>query len=346
MTEVRQRIAFIDTAKAIGIVLVVVGHTPGMSARLCELIYSFHMPLFFFISGYLLPSNRHSLPLAKSWSKSARTLLVPYLFFFAISLLYWLATRSLGGRAAKFAGVGIGDALAGLASGLSQDLFVNPALWFFPCLFICAAVYALLRHFLSAWWCFGASLVCLVVVGTTLPWPTRLPWGLDIAWVVLPFYAFGAVMRSAGWRPERMSRPVVWGLTLVLLVSWYFPALTQGRVDLAFANFGPSRALYCFVAAVGIAMLLLVSTLLPHNRLTVWLADNSLIIFPLHPLLLNFASGVFKMLKLNPIQFNLTPAMPLILFVWVMLACIPLAYLLRKRFSLFLGRSSSLSLKR
>lgn len=341
MTEARQRIGFIDTAKAIGIALVVIGHTPGIPVTAAELIYSFHMPLFFFISGYLLPPARQSLPLAQSWGKSARSLLVPYLFFFLISLVYWLATRGLGDRAAKFAGVGVGDAFAGLFSGLSAELFVNPALWFFPCLFVCAAVYTFLRHFLSEWGCLGVALVGAVIAGLTLPWPTRLPFGLDIAWVALPFYAAGAAMRSADLTPERVPRRLVWGLVPLLTLVWGYLALTQGRVDFAFANFGETLALYGFVAALGIALLLFVSVLLPHNRLTVWLADNSLIIFPLHPLLLNFASGVIKMLKLNPVQFNLASALPVILFIWVMLACIPLAYLLRKRFSLFLGRPTA-----
>ncbi len=341
MTEARQRIAFIDTAKAIGIVLVVIGHTPGIPAVAAELIYSFHMPLFFFISGYLLPPARQSMPLAQAWGKSARSLLVPYLFFFLISFLYWLATRGLGDRAAKFAGVGAGDAFASLFSGLSAELFVNPALWFFPCLFVCATVYAFLRRFLSAWSCLGVAIVGAVIAGITLPWPSRLPLGLDIAWIALPFYAVGAAMRTEDWSPERLPRRLLLALLPVLVVLWGFFALQQGRVDFAFANFGDSLALYGLTAALGIALLLFISVLLPHNRLTVWLADNSLIIFPLHPLLLNFASGVIKMLKLNLEQLNLASALPVILLIWVMLACIPLAHLLRKRFSLFLGRPTA-----
>ena len=43
----------LDIAKAIWIILMVVGHS-GCPGYLCRFLYMFHMPCFFFISGYLL----------------------------------------------------------------------------------------------------------------------------------------------------------------------------------------------------------------------------------------------------------------------------------------------------
>lgn len=47
-----KRIDWIDTAKGIGIIAVIIGHfhVPDLTMRL---IYSWHMPLFFIISGIL-----------------------------------------------------------------------------------------------------------------------------------------------------------------------------------------------------------------------------------------------------------------------------------------------------
>lgn len=53
MMQTEKRIDWIDYAKAIGIFLVVVGHTYAGNA-LTNWIYSFHMPLFFFLSGTML----------------------------------------------------------------------------------------------------------------------------------------------------------------------------------------------------------------------------------------------------------------------------------------------------
>ena len=55
--EVANRISFIDQLKGITILLVVIGHliehNAGRDNFLWTFIYSFHMPLFMFISGYL-----------------------------------------------------------------------------------------------------------------------------------------------------------------------------------------------------------------------------------------------------------------------------------------------------
>lgn len=56
----KQRIEYFDAAKGIAIIAVIVGHM-GLIARGMTLtekfIFSFHMPIFFLISGYFLSSR-------------------------------------------------------------------------------------------------------------------------------------------------------------------------------------------------------------------------------------------------------------------------------------------------
>ena len=59
-----KRLDWIDIAKGIGIILVVLGHTlvpqvreTGFAGFLWIFIYNFHMPLFFFLSGYLFEKD-------------------------------------------------------------------------------------------------------------------------------------------------------------------------------------------------------------------------------------------------------------------------------------------------
>lgn len=47
----KKRIDYIDIAKGIGILLMVIGHSLSEDSKLRSFIYLFHMPLFFFISG-------------------------------------------------------------------------------------------------------------------------------------------------------------------------------------------------------------------------------------------------------------------------------------------------------
>src|SRR5438105_3842867 len=130
------RYGFIDNAKAIGIVLVVLGHSRGLPDSLLRLIFSFHVPLFFFISGFLVKAGKLDASISSNTKKILRTLAIPYVLFFSLAYVYWLATRNVGAKALLYAGQEWYAAIAGLFTGLESDLFVDPPLWFFPCLIL------------------------------------------------------------------------------------------------------------------------------------------------------------------------------------------------------------------
>lgn len=71
-----QRINWIDSAKGIGILLVVLGHSTGnIEDPLNKAILSFHMPLFFFLSG--LCSKQKEENKGKQALRKAYSLLLP-----------------------------------------------------------------------------------------------------------------------------------------------------------------------------------------------------------------------------------------------------------------------------
>ena len=49
----KERLHWLDYSKTIGMYLVVLGHVKDNTLLLKGIIYSFHMPLFFFLSGFL-----------------------------------------------------------------------------------------------------------------------------------------------------------------------------------------------------------------------------------------------------------------------------------------------------
>lgn len=78
----------IDIAKGIGILLVIIGHgaIPSWSK---DAIFSFHMPLFFILSGYFF---RDETPLVRM-RKDAKRLLLPYVVTIAVITLYMLVVH-------------------------------------------------------------------------------------------------------------------------------------------------------------------------------------------------------------------------------------------------------------
>lgn len=86
----QQRNLFLDVAKGIAIILVVIGHEIqhryGTEVLLFRLIYSFHMPLFMLLAGMVFSLKFHDFPsqglnTSREIIKSVRGLLVPYIFW-------------------------------------------------------------------------------------------------------------------------------------------------------------------------------------------------------------------------------------------------------------------------
>lgn len=74
---------WIDWAKTIGIFLVILGHGGLVNENIRQVIYSFHMPLFFIISGILYKP----LSFAVTIKKYYRRLIIPYLIMNGVCLL-------------------------------------------------------------------------------------------------------------------------------------------------------------------------------------------------------------------------------------------------------------------
>lgn len=82
------RINWIDWGKAIAITMVVFGHIPMEADNfLLRYITIFHMPLFFFISGYLTKTGR---PIKTLNSKYMTSLVYPYIIYNVVFYPYWL----------------------------------------------------------------------------------------------------------------------------------------------------------------------------------------------------------------------------------------------------------------
>lgn len=83
-----KRIIYFDMAKGVGILLVVLGHIEQAPKPLCIWIQSFHMPLFFILSGMLIHyKGEVALPLSTLLSNKFHHIFVPYISF---SFLYFL----------------------------------------------------------------------------------------------------------------------------------------------------------------------------------------------------------------------------------------------------------------
>ncbi len=133
------RIDYLDIAKGIGILLVILGHIPYISEPVRQYIVSFHMPLFFIISGILICHTwKEEENTASFVKRKVRGLLLPYAFFSVIYLLIELCRIWVKGT--------------GEWGNLFRQLFQSvclqgvSVLWFFPALFFAESGFALIRR--------------------------------------------------------------------------------------------------------------------------------------------------------------------------------------------------------
>lgn len=236
--------SWVDSMKGIGILFVVMGHTCTY-APLFRWIYSFHMALFFIISGLLF----HPKPFVQTVKSKAFRLLVPYAFFATITFLYWVLIE----RRLRHGNQSVLNAFCNLfiARAGSDNYPQNAVLWFLPCLFITEVLFSALYQgirFLAR----NANnssiiqrLVFVVIVAVCLVLGymlglcvtssgIRLPWALDIVPFSLTFVVIGylaqPLLESCNniWHHSKTSRRL--GLVALGLSGftalWIFDQIT------------------------------------------------------------------------------------------------------------------------
>lgn len=132
----KDRIFWVDLLKALGILLVIMGHVlKNPYSPISHFIYAFHMPLFFALSGIFYNYDKcQSLSglIKKRW----QSLLKPYLFFYIVTFLYWaLIERTLRAASGGVEADWYLPLLGLLWQGMDWNLFAhNNPFWFIPCL--------------------------------------------------------------------------------------------------------------------------------------------------------------------------------------------------------------------
>ena len=140
-----ERIAYIDLAKFIAITLVCIGHVNSYNwGGLHHVIYSFHMPLFMFMSG-LFFRVKPNLSVKELIIKRAKTLLLPAITVSILSILImtFYGDMTLRKAAIEFYGCA----------------------WFLKCLFLCYIIVWLSMTVLkNVWLAFFVSEIFLLFV--------------------------------------------------------------------------------------------------------------------------------------------------------------------------------------
>lgn len=280
----RKRVAWVDIAKGIAIILVVTGHTISSSSQLIPMIFMFHMPLFFIMAGYTFKPK----PMAEVVRSSARRLLVPYVIIFALwQGVKWLqqpdalSLGALGDLALRFI----------FASGSPNDemgITATGMAWFLVCLFVSrVALNGLVGLFdrldigrATQAIVFAAMAAAGIFIGDELH--VFLPLDIDLALVTTGFMWCGYAARKTGFMVRWGTRWYV----LVAAAALYVAAFSFSYLELAMRLYG--IAPLCIAGALGGSLVTCWISMLierlskPLTRFFAFMGRNSMYIYCFH----------------------------------------------------------------
>jgi fucose 4-O-acetylase-like acetyltransferase len=173
--KMSQKITWINSWKGIGIIAVVVGHIVPPVARY---LYWFHMPLFFFISGYLYKTKFEYFSFFK---KKSLHLLVPYISFTVLLIIFRYLYSHF-------------QILQGNETVSNTGWFT--VFWFVICLFLTQQLYNLLSAKIGDnHWLMIATVTGSYALAMIYYWFFKddftFPQSLNAVAIALPFYWLG-----------------------------------------------------------------------------------------------------------------------------------------------------------
>lgn len=188
---------WIDCARGIAILLVIVGHT--ISGVLSGAIYSFHMPLFFIFSGITSKFSSTNKAFVAKTERSFKHLMGPFFLIYVIqTIIYLLRHLSNIFQYRSFLTDYLYQRiLSGIfSSGVSISvlnatvLYVG-VIWFFPALFLSKTLFDYLHLKLKTK---QLLLYCLLfsILGILIGQIQPLPFSFDIVLAILPLFYIGS----------------------------------------------------------------------------------------------------------------------------------------------------------
>jgi len=308
-----ERIHWIDIAKGIGIIFIIYAHMLGGS-DFRHLFYSFHIPLFLFLSGVVYDHKKYT-SFFIFLKKSAKGLLLPYFIFAFISYILWLITLKTDNLFSseitkQFLSIFYANSNNGLMA-------FNNILWFLPALFVTRLLFAsIVKFFTKARIIF--ALMFFSVFGylfSIFASNIKLPFGAETALSGVVFYGAGFL-----WNQSEKAKTILFKykyllFVLLLIVGNYISNLDFNayghQIDMRLSHLNSYFSFYA-AAFSGIFAWISFSAILNKNSLLEKIGRNSLILFAWHLLIFNYLTEILNAILGLNIMKNIKLFMPLI----------------------------------
>lgn len=301
MQKKQTRYYWVDVVRAIGIFLVFYAHILQRSYRLSaetvffqyKLIYSFHMPLFFFVSGFFYKPKDGSR-LTKIGVLFQKRIF-PVFLFGGISLVIWPGYLYL-----KFGQIDYAFLFSNMLLYFQGHPLLNATVWFLVCLFT-AEIWAVLflskiktvlsGIFLSSFFLyFGYLLTSIRELEGYFIFPKNF-WYIHESFLAFGFFAIGYT--TFRWLNKLMEISPIARIVLIMIFGWL--TVWSANLNAPFKEFvvimktSNHGNYYFFISAfAGILTTVLIASLIPRIRWVEYIGKNTLILLGTNGLFVSF----------------------------------------------------------
>lgn len=246
----------INIMRGMAVLCVVIGHsfnpteTPTILGFIKSFVYCFHMPAFFFISGFLEGSRKRSFGEKKqAIIKKARRLIIPYFFLTVVTAVLKLIFGVFARNPLNYSTL-IVDVLIGRNNP-------NGGLWFLYALFI-ISVFGILFNTMDRTILTGVMFVLYMLNSFVFKQSGYIvSFFFDYAWI----YFMGGVARKYIYEKLKNSELVISSKGMVITVVAYIVYIILAFVKIYEVQ---SWILSTIVTIVGVTLLFIVAILIEH----------------------------------------------------------------------------------
>ena len=276
----KNNLIWVDVLKSIGIIMVVIGH---FDSPYSSFIFSWHMPLFFFLAGFFFNSDAE---VKSFFNKSFQRLMIPFFIFSFVGILAEFVKRILLSRAP----MDMIDVLIGVFWKMdyqSLQYHYGYVLWFLPSLFIARLIlyatdlylihYKFMKFFI-VWILFFCSFY------------VDLPFAIDNGFNAALFVYLGTLFYNYF---KNRSFPVLLFLLILPIVFYYFYTQNFPVLNLAEKYYSKPFENLIWFFSMGLALSLVFQKITLHYNLSQaygFLGRNSMLIFIFHVYTNNIAT--------------------------------------------------------
>jgi len=311
-----KRIDSIDIAKGILIILVVVAHV-FQSGYVHDLIYSFHMPAFFIISGMLLRyKNTTQKPMCDLLKSRLRSIAVPFCFF----EIYGCVTNIL-----RF---GFAQNIKGYIYNTLTCHFNNGVNWFLFSLFWSEIIFLICaKACRNRYWLLLAISSLLFVVGLYTPSTNSMLYSFRQAITCCLLLCIGYLSMRFLLDPSVFLALIC----SLIVVAYPFVFSATNMSGMEFAN----PLSFLLGSMCGTYLLMFIGKNIKSKYLTL-IGKNTIVIFGTH----NFFYIVFGH-ALGIADFHYSPLLTgIMVCILVLLVEIPIVFMINRYFPFLVGRKN------